>query len=318
MLAIFANIIVIITGLLLLASFFSKEIWLADFVVQFYLQITLLCFVFALLMWLLGLNSQSTLQLIYGVFTLLTIITFMFANSLNKYPTQSDIKPITLVSFNIYEKNKNYKAISEIVLKENPDIVYFMETTNESAEFLTPIFEENGFFANAAFHESIENSSLFFSRLQIQDIRAKRLFSGPRYVLYALLEHSKKPLQFYGIHTPSPKSKARILERNNFLKILADYIQIRYEPNNPVIVAGDFNTVPWHFSIQDLLRRAHLLYAQPSNATGTWPAWLPSLFRVPIDHIFYSNYFSVVTTRVSNAGGSDHLPLITKLYFYNK
>jgi endonuclease/exonuclease/phosphatase (EEP) superfamily protein YafD len=79
----------------------------------------------------------------------------------------------------------------------------------------------------------------------------------------------------------------------------------------PRLLVGDLNVVPWAPAFRDLARRGGLIDARLGQrlSTGTWPAGLPALLRVPIDHALASPDLPVTHLEVGPAYGSDHRPL---------
>lgn len=85
------------------------------------------------------------------------------------------------------------------------------------------------------------------------------------------------------------------------LSELAEFTRVT---TTPVIVAGDFNATPYHEEFRAILRD-RLSDATPSTA-GTWPADLPPLLGAPIDHILFSQPFSVSDSGTWDLVESDH------------
>lgn len=119
---------------------------------------------------------------------------------------------------------------------------------------------------------------------------------------------NNKKLSIIGTHPYSPINKRRTLSRNTQLQLLADYIR---ENNFPVILIGDFNSTQWQKGFKYLLKQAKLI--DPTKFFGlqpTWPTFLPSFFRLQIDHVLHTKEIIILNKFTSDKLDSDHLGLI--------
>lgn len=90
----------------------------------------------------------------------------------------------------------------------------------------------------------------------------------------------------------------------------------RYAPRagEPLILIGDLNTTPWSPIYHRLTRTLNLHNAREGRGLfPTWPADLPAVFRIPIDHVLLTSHFEVTHFAVGEEFGSDHLPLLVEL-----
>lgn len=82
----------------------------------------------------------------------------------------------------------------------------------------------------------------------------------------------------------------------------------------PVVLAGDFNSMPFGTVYRRLARHLGDVSRGPPRASATFPARKPVL---RIDHIFASPHFDVLSARVHRSPlsrvASDHLPLVAEL-----
>lgn len=72
----------------------------------------------------------------------------------------------------------------------------------------------------------------------------------------------------------------------------------------PIILAGDFNALPWSAALTQL---GGAIDAAPPRWTGTFPAALP--LRLAIDHMRVSNELALLSLAAGPDVGSIHLPL---------
>ncbi|MEX0882488.1 MAG: endonuclease/exonuclease/phosphatase family protein, partial [Cyclobacteriaceae bacterium] len=116
----------------------------------------------------------------------------------------------------------------------------------------------------------------------------------------------------YGVHPEPPKPGTDTYERDTELLLIGKEIK---ENPQPVIVAGDLNDVGW--SQTSKLFREYSQLVDPREGRGfynTYNVFLP-LFRYPLDHVFYSNDFGLVSIEKLEEVGSDHYPILIELTF---
>ena len=123
---------------------------------------------------------------------------------------------------------------------------------------------------------------------------------------------SGSKIDFYGIHPKPPRPGSDTYDRDTELLIIGKKIK---ETGNPTVVAGDLNDVGW--SVTSKLFRKYSELVDPREGRGlynTYSVFVP-LLRYPLDHIFYSKQFGLVTLKKLEDIGSDHFPLLIGLNY---
>ena len=123
---------------------------------------------------------------------------------------------------------------------------------------------------------------------------------------------SGKTIDFYGVHPEPPKPGTDTYERDTELLIIGKKIR---EIERPTIVAGDLNDVGW--SDTSKLFRKYSGLVDPRQGRGlfnTYSVFVP-LLRYPLDHIFYSGEFGLLSLKKLGNIGSDHFPLLIRLNY---
>jgi endonuclease/exonuclease/phosphatase (EEP) superfamily protein YafD len=153
---------------------------------------------------------------------------------------------------------------------------------------------------------------ILFSRFPIVREKVVRPPRGQRPYLLAELAVDGQPLMVVGVHpsSPSPGRPGHSRQRNHELDHIAAMVG---DADQPMIVAGDFNTTPWSPHFQDLITAGGLRNASDGHGyIATWPEWFwPAL--IPIDHVLLKGRLAVTTIRRGPAIGSDHYPLLADL-----
>ncbi|MGB0563050.1 MAG: endonuclease/exonuclease/phosphatase family protein [Spirulinaceae cyanobacterium] len=131
--------------------------------------------------------------------------------------------------------------------------------------------------------------------------------TSPRPMIVARLRWQGEPITLLGLHTTRPRSADTAAFQQAEFATAAAWLQ--HQPH--AIVLGDFNATPWSRPFQDLLNTSGLMDSLPGwGWQGSWPAGLPPLMRLPIDHCLHDPMIQVRSRRMGPAIGSDHLPLI--------
>ena len=119
-------------------------------------------------------------------------------------------------------------------------------------------------------------------------------------------------IDFYGVHPEPPKPGTDTYELDTELLIIGKKIR---ESNNPTIVAGDLNDVGW--SSTSKLFRKYSGLVDPREGRGLFNTYSVSipLLRYPLDHIFYSREFGLITLKKLEDIGSDYFPLLIGLSY---
>ncbi|MEJ7929316.1 endonuclease/exonuclease/phosphatase family protein [Ramlibacter sp. AN1015] len=109
---------------------------------------------------------------------------------------------------------------------------------------------------------------------------------------------------------PAPQESHTSLPRDAELLLVARRVR---GARLPVVVCGDLNDVAWSRTTRRFQKISRLL--DPRKGRGmfsTFHAGLPGL-RFPLDHIFHSDCFRLVSLRRLPNVGSDHFPVLATL-----
>ena len=206
---------------------------------------------------------------------------------------------------NVQYSNQDRASVLSEIRKNDPDVLLVLELTEEWAEALVPLKEvllpyfveetKAGPFGIGVYAKApIEHAEVL-----------PTLGTAGTPAVRGILETRHGKVGFLGLHLPPPVDRDSSNRRDAGLAAVAGAVA---ELPSRRIVAGDFNATPWSRPFQRMLEQSALLDAAPGHGVqGTWPAQLPGLFRVPIDHVLVSPGFGV--SRYANSGtiGSDHL-----------
>lgn len=210
------------------------------------------------------------------------------------------------LTWNVLLVNDKYDRVLRYLDEVNPDFFSLQEITEEWVHALEPLNERYPY-------SIIETKGWkyglgLWSRLPMRTVKVDKSpdARSPLYVVQ--LESEKGSLLVITAHPRSPLRPRGLRFRNQRLEEIASISSA--EPGARIVL-GDLNCTPWASACATLLKNGAL---QDSGIgyglVGTWPVQLPGIFRIPIDHFFYSQGVKIEGRWLGPAGGSDHRPLI--------
>ncbi|MGM0944620.1 MAG: endonuclease/exonuclease/phosphatase family protein [Bacteroidota bacterium] len=219
-------------------------------------------------------------------------------------------KGIHLLVANIYQYNRKYKKLLDLVSKEKPDLVFLVETDSKWEKAMLPL--EKSFNYHIKIPQENTYGLLFYTNLEIVRQEIHHLIDPeiPSLELDLLLRNGEK-ITIYAIHPtpPVPGENDQSTERDAEILLVG-----KKSKNNPLpsLVIGDLNDVAWSYTTELFLKISRM--ADPRRGRGmynTFHAKIP-IFRWPLDHLFLSRHFALSGLEVHRAIGSDHFPISLK------
>lgn len=214
-----------------------------------------------------------------------------------------------LLVMNVFLWNRSGQRILELLRRANPDLCLILEPTQALMASLAPVREVYPFASEVVRDDG--NGLVLLSRLPLEGVEVLELGRARMPAIMARLRLDGRTLTLIGTHPHSPLTPARAASRNEQLLAVA---RLAAEQPGAVIVAGDLNITPWSPLFGEVLRIGRLGDSRLGfGLQSTWPAWLPALMRIPIDHCLVSSQVQVHRRWVGGRMGSDHLPLILEV-----
>lgn len=220
---------------------------------------------------------------------------------------------IRLVVTNVLETNRNYEACLKMLRSADPDVILAVETDMLWKENLQELEKDYPFTVFCP----LENTygMLFYSRLRLLEPQLKFLLEPDVPSVHTtILLPSGAPVIFHGLHPrpPAPQEADTSVPRD------AELIVVGYEVKEhpgPTIVAGDMNDVAWSHTSKLFRKISGLL--DPRIGRGLYATFnaFYSLLRWPLDHVFHTTDFKIVSLKRLEKIGSDHYPICITLSF---
>ncbi|MBU3822694.1 endonuclease/exonuclease/phosphatase family protein [Flavobacteriaceae bacterium XHP0103] len=292
----------------------SNQYWI--FRICEFARIQILAFqVFTLILGFIVYNQNPNIVLISEVslfaFAMLNIVLLapylpykeLFGNT--KTPTSTN--SITLLSFNVYQYNKEYQNFISLINDVKPDIFLTMESNADWETALSVLDSQYPYRKKIA----LENTygMHFYSKLKVDNCKVNYFMADDLPSIEAMLTtKNNEKLTFFGTHPPppSPTEEDTSKERDGEIIMIGKKVK-KY--TNPLIVVGDFNNVAWSKSSRLFKKISGLTDARIGRGFFSTYHANYKLLRFPIDLLFHSNSISIEEFKTLKNIGSDHLPL---------
>lgn len=234
------------------------------------------------------------------------------------YPTQARDSQnpdadnsFSILVTNVRMENEDKEPFHAMVHRLNPDVLLINEPDHEWAASIAKL---DGDYPHAIKYP-LDNTygMMLLSKLPLRDGAVNFLVEDNIPSIFAkIILPSGAAIDFYGVHPEPPKPGTDTYERDTELLIIGKKIK---ETDNPTVVAGDLNDVGW--SGTSKLFRSYSGLVDPREGRGlfnTYSVKYP-LLRYPLDHVFYSEEFGLISLEKLEDIGSDHFPMLIKLNY---
>lgn len=133
---------------------------------------------------------------------------------------------------------------------------------------------------------------------------------GDRPLAHTVINLNGQELSLLSLHVTRPTNPLQAVEFAD----VAQWSATQQAAGRAVFIIGDFNQTPWGSRFQTLLTDGKLINGQRGfGLQTTWPANLPALLRIPIDHTVHSDKVILFEREVGGDWGGDHRPIHVKI-----
>lgn len=223
-----------------------------------------------------------------------------------EFKGDSDKAPtVSVLACNVKQGNRDYRWVIELIKDRQPDIAVFMEVDHAWAKALRPCLSE--------FDERIEQPQedsygmILASRLPLREGEVRFLLNEEVPSISCIVQlPGGSDLRLIALHPEPPLPNRDTLGRDAEILVAA---KIARDESLPVIVTGDLNDVAWSRTTRRFLRISGLL--DPRQGRGMFNSFDARYWflRWPLDHIFHSRHFELVSIERQRFVGSDHFPM---------
>jgi vancomycin resistance protein VanJ len=234
---------------------------------------------------------------------------------------------LKIMTFNVNYNNRKAQEISELIRKENPDVIAFQELTKKlavplEAELGTdyPYSLSGDIIVTRGGGSAVAIASRYPLTKAVKSLESQR-------VVQAIVQTPEGAINLWNIHPVVAVSSERWQIQRDIIEVVAGEVA---RSEGPVIVVGDFNTTDQaenYALLGDQLKDSYqvagrgfgftfpVLSSRPSR-DQSWRTQLLYLLApvVRIDHILVSSHFSVQEIHIIPDNlGSDHRPVVATL-----
>jgi endonuclease/exonuclease/phosphatase (EEP) superfamily protein YafD len=234
------------------------------------------------------------------------------------YPKQAkdagDADPercLRLLTANVLTPNRNAAALLDIIAGKDPDIVLCVETDLWWEQRLQPLEERFPYVVKHP-RDNLYGMHLY-CKLPLIDPKVEFLVESDIPSIRAEVElRNGRRVRIHCVHPtpPSPTENPSSKERDAELVLVGKAVAAA---GGPAVVFGDLNDVAWSDTTRLFQKISKLL--DPRIGRGMFNTFHAQhvLVRWPLDHVFFSSDFTVLSVERLGFFGSDHFPIFVAL-----
>ncbi len=226
--------------------------------------------------------------------------------------------PLSMMHYNVQGNNPNQQGIVRWIEQLQPDVVLLQETSHawqKWVERLKVIYPHQltNYMSDSFF------GAVLLSKYPLKNAKIEEMGEKWNYYFSAGVRiDATHEVQLYAIHTHPPFGEKGAAIRNRQLQHLVQHLAQVMSDNhvNTRIVMGDLNITPYSPYFKEFLSQTGLQNSMLGyGIQNTWPTDLPLwLMGIAIDHVLVSSNIEVNARKLGEDLGSDHLPVLVKIY----
>ncbi len=213
-----------------------------------------------------------------------------------------------ILSVNAYKGNDKPERLEKLIKGAAPDLLLIMEMTEDTKNALDKVLTPYKYQLQTPVRDGF--SICLLSKTELKNAAVTHHGPGDTPLLYACVEIHEQKYDVFSAHPKPALNKSWHEERGIYFheteKIIA-------AAKGPVLVMGDFNSVPWESHFETFLKRTNLKSTVEGHGYKvTWPVYFPVL-GIPMDHILITRDHNYSDLHVGPYAGSDHYPISINL-----
>ncbi|ANE53432.1 hypothetical protein SY85_11245 [Flavisolibacter tropicus] len=226
---------------------------------------------------------------------------------------QNELKIFTC---NVLQDNQQFKRLLQQISFTDPDVVFLVET-DSAWETAMQVLKNNYPYS---LKRPLSNTYglLFYSRLPLRNgvIRFLAEDDIPSVKTIVVLP-SGVEVQLYGLHPKPPVPKESLTSTAKDKELMKVAFEVEKQ-QKPCVVMGDLNDVAWSY-VTELFRKVSGLI-DPRRGRGFYSTFSANHWwmRFPLDYIFCSSHFGLVSMKRMPYNGSDHFAMFIHLQYHPK
>jgi endonuclease/exonuclease/phosphatase (EEP) superfamily protein YafD len=225
--------------------------------------------------------------------------------------TNNNIKIFTA---NVLQDNRQYHRMLEQIAHKDPDIVFLVETDGGWETAMHVLEKQYPF----TLKKPLPNTYglLFYSRFPLKNEAIRFIVEDdiPSVKTIVVLP-SGVEIQLYGLHPKPPVPQEALSSTAKDKELMKVAFEIEKQ-SKPCVVMGDLNDVAWSY-VTELFRKVSGLL-DPRRGRGFYSTFSANHWwmRFPLDYIFCSSHFGLVSMHRMPHNGSDHFAMFIHLQYH--
>lgn len=220
---------------------------------------------------------------------------------------------VKIFTANVYQDNREYDRLEKQINKFDPDVILLVETDEAWKKELDSLLPRYPNYVGKPLSNTY--GMIFYTRLKLVSADVRFLVEDDIPGIKLTLElPSGKPINIWAVHPKPPvpgESEDSKAKDSEIMKVAFEV----EKSEHPAIVMGDFNDVAWSKVTELFQKTAKLL--DPRRGRGFYSTFSAhsSIVRFPLDYIFCSKQFGLISMRRLPKNGSDHFAILTHLQY---
>ncbi|MBS0000321.1 MAG: endonuclease/exonuclease/phosphatase family protein [Cyclobacteriaceae bacterium] len=208
---------------------------------------------------------------------------------------------------NVLMKNRNCRDLIDLVKKNQPDLLLFVEPDHYWDNKLEILDQDYAYRVKYPLDNTY--GMILFSKLPLKNIDIKFLYKEkiPSFHMDVVIGGLTFKLICLHPEPPAPNEADSSLPRDRELTMVAN--KVKKNPHHSYLVMGDLNDVAWSDTSYNFRKISGL--KDPRVGRGfynTYHAKIPFM-RWALDHVFVTEDFKLIKIKRMPAVGSDHFPI---------
>jgi endonuclease/exonuclease/phosphatase (EEP) superfamily protein YafD len=258
---------------------------------------------------LLGVLFVSIVYLIYKIWP----YTILAKKEMKRVRPEDPANELKIFAANVLQDNRQYQRLIQQIKACDPDILFLVEIDNAWADAISELDKDYP-------HRVVQAQDntyglLFYSRFKLEKAKLRFIVKDdvPSIDAIVLLPSNQK-VQVWGLHPEPPVPGENLYSTAKDKELMKVALKVKDCPI-PCIVFGDLNDVAWSHTTEIFRKTSELL--DPRRGRGFYSTFSAHswFIRFPLDYIFCSKEFFLITMRRLPKNGSDHFATLTHLAF---
>ena len=291
--------LVIFLSVLTFAGYLGRYWWGFKVVDFFHLQYAVLSLFLAIYANLNAHYEVAGVLVLFAGLNLFRIRHFLWSREEDEF--EDGFKIITV---NAYRKNFKPSRLDDYLNEEQPDVLLILEMTDMLRDEIKNIISQYKYSHEVANRDG--HSILLLSRHKLSAIKVTKHGKYKTPLIGAKVKVRNKLYKIFSAHPVPALNSEWAAERELYFAEMKKHFE---DHSMPVLVLGDFNSVPWEKHFQRFLKESNLKSTLLDvSYTMTWPAVFP-LMGIPMDHILCNDLIEHKGLERGPFVGSDHFPI---------